>query len=217
MFELGATPATRGTFPLSAGSSAARRARVAPVETPTRATFPSSTSGRAEISRATCVVPSAVCGVILSSVKPGRSGTTTRYPARAKPSARFRTSGAFPHGPVDQEYGRPRSLPRRPHEERGVPSDTRLREAWISASGFDGWREHRRVENGGDHHDGTRLRVHPRPVRDEQPDQYRKQYEIEGAPEPSTGESLCRILALQRPSRRRRSHLPLNYATRITA
>jgi hypothetical protein len=129
----------------------------------------------------------------------------------------LRQFSSFPHGPVYQEYSRPRSLPRRPHDERGVPSDTRLREAWISASGFDGWREHRRVEDGGDHHDATHLRVHPRPVRDEQPDQYRKQYEIEGAPEPSTGESLCRILALQRPSRRRRSHLPLNYATRITA
>src|SRR5215208_7436010 len=116
---------------------------------------------------------------------------------------------SFPHGPVDQEYGRPRSLPRRPHDERGVPSDTRLREAWISASGFDGWREHRRVENGGDHRDGTRLRVHPRPVRDEQPDHYREQYEIEDAPEPSTGESFCRILSPQRLSRRRPSSLPV--------
>ena len=27
--------------------------------------------------------------------------------------------------------------------------------------GFDGWREYRCVEDGGDHHDRARLRVHP--------------------------------------------------------
>ena len=56
-----------------------------------------------------------------------------------------------------------------------------------------------------------------RPVRDEQPDQYREQHEIDGATEPSTGVSFCRILTPQRLSRRGRSRLPRNYATRTTA
>src|SRR5215213_8867163 len=101
MFENGATPATSETFPFRVGSSATSRARVAPVETPTSATFPSSASDLVDILWATWVVSLTVRGVILSSVRPGRSGTTTRYPARAKPSARFRTAGSLlPSGTV---------------------------------------------------------------------------------------------------------------------
>jgi hypothetical protein len=78
MSEKGATPATREIFPSSEESSAARRARVAPVEIPTRATLPFSASGLAEILSAASVAASTVLGVILSSLRPGRSGTTAR-------------------------------------------------------------------------------------------------------------------------------------------
>src|SRR5215204_4902777 len=97
----GATPATKETFPLRTGFSAARRERVAPVETPTRVTSPPLASAVVDISWATSVVSCTVLGVILSSINPGKSGTTARYPARAKPSASRRTAGSFlPSGTV---------------------------------------------------------------------------------------------------------------------
>jgi len=62
---------------------------------PDQSHLPPLASDLVDILWATWVVSLTVRGVILSSVSPGRSGTTTRYPARAKPSARCCTAGSF--------------------------------------------------------------------------------------------------------------------------
>jgi hypothetical protein len=65
------------------------------------------------------------------------------------------------HGPVDHEHDWPRSLPRRFRDQRRVSRDPRVGEVWVSARHPDGRGEDRSVEDGGDHHHGTRLGVHP--------------------------------------------------------
>jgi hypothetical protein len=65
------------------------------VETPTKPTVPSRASGRSEIVRATSSVSCTVSGRISPRLSPGKSATTTRYPALANPSASRRTSGSF--------------------------------------------------------------------------------------------------------------------------
>ena len=190
MSEKGATPATSEIFPSSLGSSAARRARVAPVETPTIATSPFSASGLVQILRAATVAASTVRGVILSSVRPGRSGTTARKPALAKPSARCRTAGnSLPSGtvPLTTNIAGQGPSPDGLRDQRGVSCDARIGEARFSARRPDGRREDRGVEDGGDHHHATSLRVNPRPERDGQADERGEQHHVEGAPKPPSG------------------------------
>jgi hypothetical protein len=138
---------------------------------PDQADPPLRVSGRSEISRATSSVSCTVSGRISPRLSPDRSGTTTRYPARANPSASRRTFGnslpSVTTSLTKKSAGRGPSPPRR-GDERRVPRNEGVSETRLAGHDLDYRRQDRRLQDRRERDHGAGLGVDPGPLRRQQ-------------------------------------------------